>query len=323
MNNLKIRKYKKGDENGFFKLDRKLEEHPFNRRNKPNFMWKYKGKNPFGKSISYFAEYKKQIIAHFAAIPLGWKIRSKNILGGCSIAMMVHPDWQSKGLIKFVGDEVMKDLLNNDVSFIYGYPNDKAYNLHKNIWRYDDAFDQNLYSIKKEKIKNFFYKGYIFKKVSKFGKTYDDFWNKYYKRYQYILDRNSKFLNWRYADRPDQRYFLNLIFKEKELEGYFILKKYTQKKKTTIHIIDIFSKVQDQKKTNLLILAINAFIKKEFSNFLDISLWLNGSKKFQNSLKNAGYQISSSRKMIYKKIKKNNINFKNMYFTMGDTLEIY
>ena len=56
---LKIRKYKKRDEIGFFNLDRELEEHPFNRRSKLNYIWKFNDKNQFGKSISFFATYKK------------------------------------------------------------------------------------------------------------------------------------------------------------------------------------------------------------------------------------------------------------------------
>ena len=57
---IKIRKYKKGDEKGFFKLDRELEEHIYNRRTISNYLWKFKGKNPFGKSVSYFATDKKK-----------------------------------------------------------------------------------------------------------------------------------------------------------------------------------------------------------------------------------------------------------------------
>ena len=43
-----------------FKLDSLLETHPWNRRNKKNWFWKYKGSNPFGKSIVVVAENKKK-----------------------------------------------------------------------------------------------------------------------------------------------------------------------------------------------------------------------------------------------------------------------
>ena len=50
---MKIRTYKKGDEIDILKLDSISENHPWNRRNKANWIWKYKGPNPFGKSIVY------------------------------------------------------------------------------------------------------------------------------------------------------------------------------------------------------------------------------------------------------------------------------
>ena len=60
MMSLKIRKYKKRDEIGFFNLDRELEEHPFNRRSKLNYIWKFNDKNQFGKSISFLQHIKKK-----------------------------------------------------------------------------------------------------------------------------------------------------------------------------------------------------------------------------------------------------------------------
>ena len=39
---VKIRAYKEGDENGFLRLDRLIEMHPWNRRDITNWNWKYK-----------------------------------------------------------------------------------------------------------------------------------------------------------------------------------------------------------------------------------------------------------------------------------------
>ena len=45
---IKIRKYKNGDETGIMRLDKLVEEHPWNRRSLKNWLWKYKGNNPAG-----------------------------------------------------------------------------------------------------------------------------------------------------------------------------------------------------------------------------------------------------------------------------------
>ena len=225
MMSLKIRKYKKRDEIGFFNLDRELEEHPFNRRSKLNYIWKFNDKNQFGKSISFFATYKKKIIAHFGAIPLGWYLNSKYTLGSCSIAMMVTPEWQSKGLIKFVGDKVFDDLKKNKVDFVYGFPNEKAYLLHKNIWNYKDAFVQNLYLINRKKIIEENNKEFVIAPINKFKKSFDLFWSKNRKDYKNILDRRSSFLNWRYLKRPDDQYKPFFVYQKKKNDRIFYSKK--------------------------------------------------------------------------------------------------
>lgn len=324
MKNFKIRNYKKGDEKGFLALDRKIEEHKYNRRSISNFLWKYRNKNSFGKSLNYFSEYKGKIIAHFGAIPLGWYLNSKYKRGSCSIAMMVAPEWQSKGLIKFVGDKVFDELRKNKIEFVYGFPNEKAYLFHKNIWNYKDAFDQNLYSMNKKKINLESKKEFVISPVKKFGRSFDLFWLKNKKKYKNILDRRSSFLNWRYLRRPDKKYYPFFVYHEKKLLGYFILKRFFDGKTQTVHIIDLFFKDTTQSNFKKLFKNIFCYIKKNQKSFDNISLWINGSKKISNSLSNLGFKVISSRKMIYKNLlSKKNLNLKKMYFTMGDTLEIY
>ena len=46
---MNIRPYTEGDEIGIMKLDALVEEHPWNRRNLANWIWKFKGANPAGK----------------------------------------------------------------------------------------------------------------------------------------------------------------------------------------------------------------------------------------------------------------------------------
>ena len=144
---VKIRAYKEGDENGFLRLDRLIEMHPWNRRDITNWNWKYKGNNPAGESIIYVAENDNELIAYFAALPMRYWINGKDVIGSHSIAMMVEPEWQNKGLIKFVGDKLMKELEEKEIAFTYGYPNENAYELHLKFWNYKLISMQTLYEL--------------------------------------------------------------------------------------------------------------------------------------------------------------------------------
>lgn len=322
-----IRKYKKNDEKGFFKLDRELEEHSYNRRTISNYLWKFKGKNPFGKSVNYFATNKNKIIAHFGAIPLGWYIKNKFLLASCSIAMMIKPEWQNKGLIKFVGDKVFDDLDKKKIKLVYGYPNLRAYNLHIKFWNYENIVKQYTYVLKK----NFAHAKtkFIAIQIKKFDKEHDLFWEKNKKNYNAILDRRSSFLNWRYLSRPDKKYICFKVYDaEKNYQGYFILKTYNEKSIKKVHIVDLFFRNTEKKNCSEICKTILYIVNKKKFKQNEISLWLNGDNNLVYCLKKIGFVKKSYRNMIIKGIdqkffKNNKINLKNLYFTMGDTLEIY
>ena len=201
---MKIRLYKKNDEKGIIKLDSLLEIHPWNRRNKENWFWKYKGSNPFGRSIVVVAEDKKKIIATFSIIPINYKFNNKLIKGSHSIAMLVHPDWQKKGVIKLVVDKAISVAKKKKIKFIYGYPNENAYEIHKLIFNYKDVSEQYFFQNKLNS-KKFLNNSKNIIKNKKFSKLHTRFLSNIKKYYKIILDRNIRFLNCRIS-RPDNKH---------------------------------------------------------------------------------------------------------------------
>lgn len=320
---MKIRLYKKGDERGILKLDSLLETHPWNRRNKKNWYWKYKGSNPFGKSIIVVAENKKRIVATFAIIPIDYNLNKKLINGSHSIAMLVHPDWQKKGVIKLVVDKAISIAEKKKIKFIYGYPNDNAYEIHKLIFDYKDISDQYFFehdlnfSNIKSNTKNII-------KINKFSKLHSEFLVNIKKNYKIILDRNIKFLNWRYLSRPDKKYYVFGHYIDKKFKGYCVLKLYKEDKILRGHIIDIIANKNEEKIfEDLVIFSLN-FFKKHNCN--EVNLWLQGNVSFEKILLNNNFKKNKSRKFICRfndKTIENKFKKNNWYFTMGDTLEIY
>ncbi len=323
---IKIRKYKKGDEKQILYLDRLVEIHPWNRRNLKNWYWKYKGNNPYGKSLVWVATDKKKIVATFSIIPLEYIIDGKVVKGSCSIAMIVHPDYQNKGLIKFVADKLFNEAKINKIRFVYGYPNENAYQIHKVFFSYTDISMQKLYFQKihkdlKIKLEN----KILINESERFDKADNKFLKKASNQRKVSLKRTNDFLNWRYFDRPDYQYKVFKFVKNNNLIAYVVLKIYKEDKIIRGHIIDLFY----DKKTNVFNEIIN-FSKKYFikNNCNELTLWLQGDELASKKLKKQGFKVLSSRPMICKFIdlKKKQIsklNKKDWYFTMGDTLEIY
>lgn len=327
MKNLIIKPYKSGDEFNFHKLDRKLEIHKYNRRDPSNFIWKYRGKNPSGFGTNYFAYINDKIIGHFGAVPLKYIVNKKIAKGACSIAMMIEPQWQNKGLIKFVGDEVFKELKKKSIKFVYGYPNDRSFDLHLKFWKYFKIIDQKNFVLKKNK--KFLIREKIeIIKLKKFDKIYDKLWKKNKNYYEIAVVRDKDYLNWRYIHRPDHSYYCYSFKLRGVIYGYAVLKYYKFKNKFIGHIIDFFfPNIKEEQLKDLFKTLINELIK---NNVDEISTWCNGSPEILTVLKNIGFKVSGSRPMIMKFLNENK-NFckyftsrnKKWYFTMGDTLEIY
>ena len=78
--------------------------------------------------------------------------KGKKIIASHSAAMMIDPDWQNKGLIKFIADKLILELDKQGIPFTYGYPNVNAYDLHLKILGYKDIVNQQLFSINSKKL---------------------------------------------------------------------------------------------------------------------------------------------------------------------------
>ena len=261
----KIRKYKSGDEKQILKLDRLVEEHPWNRRNIQNWYWKFKNA-PYKSPSVYVCEYKKKLIGTFSTIPIRYYINGKEVCLSNSIAMIVHPKFQDKGIIKFIGDKLLNETKKKS-DLVFGYPNTRSYELHKTFFDYEDVFDQKLYEL--NNLKNFKFKQakqvLKIEKIKKFSSIFNTLARKNKNKFYAQTVRDAKFLNWRYVSRPDNKYYNFQIndLSSKKVIGFFVCKLYRYQKKLFGHIIDYYIVSKEIKKYNESILQAINFLKNK------------------------------------------------------------
>ena len=285
----KIRKYIKGDELSILKLDRFVETHKWNRRNLKNWFWKYKGKNSSGKSKVYVCEYKKKIIATFATIPLEYIFNKKKVTFSNSIAMIVHPKYQDKGIIKYLGDKLLSDTQSSS-KLVFGYPNERSHRLHKIFFDYQDCFKQKLFelNVKRNQLKND--SNFIsLKKINKFSSVHSKIFKKNIAKFKIQKIRDSSYLNWRYIDRPDIEYLCHNIYLKNKFLGYVIFKLYQKEKNLYGHIIDFYLDTKSQSIYDETIIASTYFLTKLKVDY--VSCWCNGDLLFAKSLKKINFKV--------------------------------
>ena len=323
---MKIREYNAGDEKQILEMDWMLFPDPWNKRNLDNWFWKYMGNNPAGKSIVYVMENNGKIIVHFAVVPYRLRVLGGDILGSHSIGSMVLPEWQGKGLIKFVADKLFEETVKRKILFSYGFPNDLAYELHKKMFAYDDI--TQIYTMEKETDKKRASTSNSFKflPIERFDNSVDELWDLAKDTYKVSVVRDAVYLNWRYLERPDQKYYAFGAYENDKLVGYVILKLYRDDKILKGHIIDIFNLPERDDIASFLIENSEKFFVENKTNIE--SSWVSGSGLYNRLLEEKGFKPVRPRPLIcrinfdkerYSEV----INGKNWYFTMGDTTEIY
>ncbi len=327
---MQIRPYKPGDEQLIQEFDWLLFPDPWNKRNLRNWFWRYKGNNPAGDSIIYLMEHEGKIISHFAIIPYRIRVFGEDMLASHSIGAMVAPEYQGKGLIKFVADKLFAEVEKKKIMFSYGFPNNLAYELHKKIMAYGDI--AQIYTMEKQVAANRGIKDsqpskdIIFRPIIKFDHAADELWAAGQDIYKISVIRNAAYLNWRFLERPDQRYFAFGSYEGDKLVGYVILKLYRDEKLFKGHIVDMFSWPGREDVARVLIEESQDFFAQHRTDVE--STWVTGSELYTDILLKKGYKPVNPRPLICrlnldKDKLKPVLDQRNWYFTMGDTTEIY
>ncbi len=327
---MKIRPYNSGDEHQIMEMDWLLFPDPWNKRDLENWYWRYRGNNPAGKAIIYVMENDGRLIVHFAAIPYRLRVFGEDVLGSHSIGSMVLPEYQGKGLIKFVADKLFEEAIDRRVTFSYGFPNDLAYDLHKKLMGYNDIIQ--VYTMEKETDLSGILKEQRgstqlkFLSIDQFDQSVDALWDQVKDDYKIWVIRNAVFLNWRYIQRPDQKYHAFGAYEGDVLVGYVILKLYKDGEILKGHIIDILVLTGRKDMAEFLIDESEKYFVANKTNIA--SSWVVGSDFFKEIFLSRGFKPVSPRPLICrfnfgKEKHQNVLDGKNWFFAMGDTTEIY
>jgi hypothetical protein len=132
--------------------------------------------------IGYIAFYNEKAIACYVVFPCNMIYKGQTILAAQSGDTMTHPQHRGKGLFKLLAEKTFELAKNENVKFIFGFPNKESYHgfTKSLLWVHQE--NMNMYKInvptlpiasicKKNKIFSFFYKGYLRILLSFYKKT--------------------------------------------------------------------------------------------------------------------------------------------------------
>lgn len=288
-----IQRYRKGDEFGIVELIRQ----EFNPEYNPEYSlsiweWKYK-ENPLHIPCTiWIAKYNGKIIAHYAANPVLVRWGGKDVVGSQVSGIVTHRDHQRQGIFSKLSAKALEELREKGIKLTYVFPNQKSYHGFKKMgWthvfsvivmakplnaksasrKYSDNIiiqkmvEVGLYAhVLLFRLKPFSNPNDVtVSEIDLFGDSFDILWKKASVYYDYIIKRDSKYLNWRYSFSP-KTFKVYCAKKNDCISGYAILKCKTFRGINVGYIYDLFCDPNDHSTIkSLLSKSIEYFMRKK------------------------------------------------------------
>lgn len=253
MKNWTVRRYNPGDERQIIQLFQEVFGKPMGKTESiKHWEWEYKN-NPNGRLEILLAVDGNKIVGHYAVIPVRMKIGNKEYMTSLSLDTMSHRNYRGQGIFPTLAAKLYDALGKSGIPITYGFPN--AFSLQGFIKKLDwfeisevpiyfrpmnliPLFNRYLkikvFSIiigtfintlcnlflKKKSLPN----RIKIEEIKEFNEEFDDLWELNKTTMNVVVTRDSKYLNWRYFQRPEENYIIFTIRNYEELKGYIILK---------------------------------------------------------------------------------------------------
>ena len=284
------REYTIEDKTSVFDLRKAVYGEPFK-----NDEWNWKYEQPITKQSKIFvADHDGQIVGLRPLVFFPVQVKGKVKEQGLHIDVMTHPEFQRRGIFSKLVKEAFNYAKKEGVDFIFTFPNHNSFPSYSKLgWTHICSvpllvFPQKEKNIVKTAVKNGFFRSFLYgcstlvfrlvrlmgrsckidpqiliKKVTHFDSRYDDLWASCVIKYNICVVRDSKFLNWRYVNKPGENYIILEAIKDNKLAGYIILKSNKGEFNLNLGLIIDIQAIDDYRVTDSLIAAAKEYLQNQ------------------------------------------------------------
>lgn len=201
------------------------------------FMW-FNHSCPSGKSRIYAVREGGELLSSVCFLPITVKLKDSHVLGSIYVNAMTRPEHQKRGLNVLLLRHALSDARNREEQISITFPSMHRYSMKgmlKTGWmNFIDVHFFVLLSIPLPKR----HTAIRVKKVPLGAKSLIE---KYYNGVGFGIVKGVDFINWRIAERPDQRYEIYLHGKALDPDGLIVLKHFRGGKERKTHIMEIIA----------------------------------------------------------------------------------
>lgn len=312
--NLQIKNYNNGD----MKKILSLFKDTFNRElSEEYWIWRYQENLIKEKYIKLMWD-QGLLAGHYALFPVELKAGSDIKKTGYSMTTMVSSQYRKLGIFNDLANSLYDDT-NGSLEFIWGFPNNNSLHGFVKYLEWQLVTDIPMLEVNIDSFKGVETNINVIN-IDIFSNDYDVFFELVSQNYNIIVKRDSKYLNWRYINNPDNRYYVFEYRERDQLLGYCVYKLYQNDETLNGYIVDILS-LNDTVFVSLITKSINEL--KQLGA-IKAFIWMNDYDHLIN-LKGLGFQ-SNDRTTHFacrldsdKTLDINILDFSNWYLMMGDS----
>ena len=317
------RLYEPGDEVGLVEL---LEicfpgwpERDLNCSKIDYWKWKYVD-NPKGVNFNSVAVSGDQIVACNHGVFYDTKMGPKTVLGHKATDLATHPEFRKQGITKLMGQKKLPLHAKYQTAFTFTIAENPI--VTERIRRGNPLFPQDLIELirikdvqlhlKMTDTSRAFFKypivqlvklvesirtgserieeseNVMIRKIIKFDEKMDVFYNSIKPEYNFIFERTSNYLNWRYCDPRGGNYMVLIAQEDETILGYIVLRinKYNPEYPTG-WVVDLFTKPDNIKVASQLLNVANEVFDNENINI--VRYWVIKGHPLEEVFKKHGY----------------------------------
>ncbi|NLJ58916.1 MAG: GNAT family N-acetyltransferase [Tissierellia bacterium] len=286
--------------------------------NKEMYDWLF-NKNPYNKSgnMIYLLKEGNKVIACDGLLPNELYVKGKVLLTAHSIKSMTHPDYKKQGIFRRMTENSCERGKEDGVDLVIGLANDQSYAAYQrfgwptlfekevyvkpilinNILRrrikigFLAELGNSIYSLfMKNKLKSQMDKEIRFEILNKVPLEVQDCWDKYKSKYNVLLVRDYKYLNYRYNERPDVNYVTVLARLNGELIGFAILHNSVANGSKMTSAVEFFTDPHEERYIKALANGIANYCYENKLEYVVIGTGLYG--KYRDVLLKNGFMVT-------------------------------
>jgi len=193
--------------------------------------------NPFSVSRVYLAidADTDKPAGVFAFTPLPFRLRGMSMMGSSGHHLCLARAHQGGPAFIALSRYALAREAERGVALAIGLPNRRSHQPQKVLVRWVDlcALDC-LYKLSPAA------REHNCKPLDRFDAGFDRFYGRVQQRFEFLIEKNAAWMNWRFCDRPGRPYTVVAVERDGELAGYAVLKRWHEPDGyTKAHIVDV------------------------------------------------------------------------------------